>query len=45
LDEPLEVIVTLATDMFNRVKDQTTIDDFFRYKSHIFSRPLSELSA
>lgn len=26
LDEPLEVIVHLATDMFNKVKDQNTID-------------------
>lgn len=26
LDESLEVIVTLATDIFNTVKDQNTID-------------------
>jgi hypothetical protein len=26
LDEPLEVVVALATDMFNQVKDQNTID-------------------
>ena len=45
LDESLEVIVKLATDMFNNIKDQNTIDDFFRYKSHIFNAPLGELSA
>lgn len=45
LDESLEVIVTLATDMFNRVKDQHTIDEFFKYKSHIFNAPLGVLSA
>ena len=39
------MIVVLATDMFNRVKDQTTIDDFFRYKSHIFVGPLQDLTA
>lgn len=26
LDEPLDVVVALATDMFNQVKDQNTID-------------------
>lgn len=45
LDDSLEVIVNLATDMFLRVQDQNTIDDFFRYKSHIFNSPLSELTA
>ena len=45
LDDSLEVIVNLATDMFLRVKDQNTIDDFFRYKSHIFNSRLSELTA
>jgi hypothetical protein len=29
LDEPLEVIVKLATDMFNNIKDQNTIDVIF----------------
>lgn len=45
LDESLEVIVTLASDIFKRVKDQNTIDEFFRYKSHIFNAPLGELNA
>jgi hypothetical protein len=45
LDESLEVIVTLASDIFKRVKDQNTIDEFFRYKSHIFNSPLAELNA
>lgn len=55
LDEPLEIIVRLATDIFKKVKDQHTIDvsysifigmqEFFRYKSHIFNAPLSELTA
>jgi len=45
LDETLEVVVALATDMFNKVKDQTTIDEFFRYKSHVFIGPLGELNA
>lgn len=26
LDEPLDVVVKLATDIFKRIKDQTTID-------------------
>eukprot|EP00352_Strombidinopsis_acuminata_P009727 CAMPEP_0176357416 /NCGR_PEP_ID=MMETSP0126-20121128/14760_1 /TAXON_ID=141414 ORGANISM="Strombidinopsis acuminatum, Strain SPMC142" /NCGR_SAMPLE_ID=MMETSP0126 /ASSEMBLY_ACC=CAM_ASM_000229 /LENGTH=119 /DNA_ID=CAMNT_0017711019 /DNA_START=704 /DNA_END=1063 /DNA_ORIENTATION=- len=45
LDESLEVVVTLATDIFNNIKDQFTIDCFFKYKSHIFIGPLAELSA
>ena len=55
LDESLEVIVTLATDIFNTVKDQNTIDvsfwvynilqEFFRYKSHIYNAPLGMLTA
>ena len=45
LDESLEVIVSLATDIFNTVKDQHTIDEFFKYKSHIFIASLGELSA
>lgn len=45
LDESLEVVVTLATDIFNNIKDQFTIDCFFKYKSHIFNAPLVQLSA
>ena len=37
LDEPLEDVVNLATDIFNKVKDQNTIDCFFKYKSNIFT--------
>lgn len=45
LDEPLDVVVRLATDIFNSVEQQTTIDQFFKYKSHIFKESLSQLSA
>lgn len=45
LDESLEVIVVLATDIFNTVKDQNTVDEFFRYKSHIYNAPLADLNA
>lgn len=45
LDEPLAVVVRLATDIFNTVESQKTIDDFFKYKSHIFIGPLPNLTA
>ena len=38
-------MVTLATDIFNSVQDKNTIDQFFKFKSHIFTAPFSELSA
>ena len=40
LDEPLDVIVTLATDIFNNIHSQKTIDEFFKYKSNIFTESL-----
>lgn len=45
LDEPLDVVVFLATDIFNKIHSQKTIDDFFRYKSHIFKERLEFLNA
>lgn len=45
LDEPLDVVVRLATDIFNTVHAQKTIDEFFKYKSHIFKESLSQLTA
>ena len=45
LDEPLEGVVTLATDIFNSVQDKNVIDQFFKYKSHIFTAPFAELTA
>lgn len=45
LDEPLDGVVTLATDIFNTVEDSKVIDQFFKFKSHIFTAPFSELSA
>ncbi len=45
LDEPLEDVVTLATDIFNTVQDKNVIDQFFKYKSNIFTRPFAELTA
>ena len=45
LDEPLEDVVTLATDIFNRVQDKNVIDQFFKFKSHIFTAPFSQLTA
>jgi len=36
LDEPLDVVVKLATDIFNNVHDQKTIEEFFKYKSYTF---------
>ena len=45
LDEPLEDVVTLATDIFNAVQDKNIIDQFFKFKSHIFTAPFAQLSA
>jgi len=45
LDDSLEVIVQLATDVFNNIHSQKTIDEFFKYKSHIFKEPLENLNA
>lgn len=45
LDESLEVIVELATDIFNNIHSQKTIDEFFKYKSHIFKENLGNLNA
>ena len=44
LDEPLGDVVTLATDIFNNVPDKNVIDQFFKYKTHIFSAPFAELN-
>jgi len=45
LDEPLDVVVLLATDIFHSVHSQKTIDEFFKYKSNIFKERLANLSA
>lgn len=45
LDEPLDGVVTLATDIFNTVQDKNVIDQFFKFKSHIFTAPFANLSA
>ena len=45
MDEPLDVIVELATDIFNNIHSQKTIDEFFKYKSHIFKDALKNLNA
>lgn len=45
LDEPLDMTVRLATDIFNTVHSQHTIDQFFMYKSHIFLDSFENLSA
>ena len=44
-DEDLKVVVDLATDIFNNVHNQNTIDEFFKYKSNIFKEPLKDLTA
>ena len=36
LDEPLDVVVRLATDIFKTVTNQKTVEEFFKYKSHVF---------
>jgi len=45
LDEPLEAVVHLATEIFNNVKDQHVVDQFFKYKSQIFNQPFNQLNA
>ena len=35
----------LATDIFNTVHNQQTIDQFFKYKSNIFKESLGDLTA
>lgn len=45
LDEPLAVVVRLATDIFNNVHSQKTIDEFFKYKSHCYKETLDKLTA
>ena len=45
LDESLEVVVLLAIDIFNVVHSQNTIDEFFKYKKHIFKESLGKLTA
>lgn len=45
LDEELKVVVDLATDMFNNIPNQNTIDELFKYKSNIFKEPLKDLTA
>lgn len=45
LDEPLEAVVHLATEIFNNVKDQHVVDQFFKYKSQIFNAPFNQLNA
>lgn len=45
LDEPLESVVTLATDIFKTVENKAVIDQFFKFKSHIFNAPFDKLSA
>jgi hypothetical protein len=37
--------VSLATDIFNTVHSQKTIDDFFKYKSNVFKERLGNLTA
>lgn len=41
LDEPLEAVVHLATEIFKNVKDQHVVDQFFKYKSQIFNAPFN----
>lgn len=38
-------MVHLATEIFTCVKDQSVIDQFFRYKSQIFNAPFDHLDA
>ena len=45
LDEPLEDVVILASDIFKTVEDQRTVDEFFLYKSHIFNAKFEKLNA
>ena len=45
LDDSLEVVVRLATDIFINVESEHTVDQFFKYKSNIFKEPLCDLTA
>jgi hypothetical protein len=45
LDDPLDVVVQLATDIFINVNNEHTIDQFFKYKSNVFKEPLRSLTA
>jgi hypothetical protein len=45
LDEPLDVVVHLATDIFINVNSDNTIDQFFKYKSNVFKDSLKNLTA
>lgn len=45
LDEPLQSVVHLATEIYTNVKDQAVIDQFFKYKSNIFNAPFAQLNA
>ena len=45
LDEDLHVVVALATDIYKTTPEQETIDEFFKFKKHIFTEPLAYLSA
>lgn len=51
LDEPLESVVHLATEIYENVRthdnepDQKVIDQFFKYKSQIFNAPFNQLNA
>lgn len=45
LDEDLKNVVDLATDLFNTVNNPNTMDEFFKYKSHIFREPIKDLTA
>lgn len=39
------MVVKLATDIFNKIHSQKTIDEFFKYKSNIFKERLGNLNA
>jgi hypothetical protein len=45
LDESLENVVLLATDIFTCIEDERTIDAFFKYKSHVFTATFDKLNA
>ena len=45
LDESLENVVLLATDIFTCIEDERTIDAFFKYKSHVFTSTFDKLNA
>jgi hypothetical protein len=49
LDEPLESVVVLAADIFKEVVEKMEswdiVEQFFRFKSHIFTAPFNQLNA